>query len=63
MSNTPTPTDRLMETPEVAAYLGMKESWVRDNWRSQGIPFVRLGGLLRVKRSDLDAWLDKQRAA
>jgi excisionase family DNA binding protein len=62
MSNT-TSADRLMNTPEVAEYLGMKESWVRDNWRSQGIPFFRLGGQLRTKRNEVDQWLKGQRAA
>lgn len=61
--STTTSTDRLMNTPEVADFLGMKESWVRDNWLSQGIPFYRLGGQLRAKRSELDRWLQGQRAA
>jgi excisionase family DNA binding protein len=58
-----TTTDRLMNTPEVAEYLGMKESWVRDNWLSQGIPFYRLGGQLRCKREELEKWLKGKQAA
>lgn len=60
--NTNTQAEHLMNTAEVAAYLGVTESWVRDNWRRHGIPFFRLGWQLRAKRSELDKWLSKQRA-
>jgi excisionase family DNA binding protein len=56
-------SDRLMRVPEVAAYLGVKESWIYDNWKRQGIPFRRLGGQLRIRHTDLDDWFEEQPAA
>ncbi len=53
------PVEGLMTVPETAAYLAVPTSWVyahRDE-----LPFIRLGRGLRLRRSDLDAWLIQQR--
>ncbi|WP_347882533.1 helix-turn-helix domain-containing protein [Streptomyces hygroscopicus] len=50
----------LMSTDDVAKYLAMPKSWVYGNWRSQGIPFKRVGNALRCRMGDLDDWLDRQ---
>ena len=63
MSETVMPADRLMDVEAVAAYMNMKTSWIYDQWKSQNIPFFRLGGQLRAKRAELDEWLSAHRAA
>ncbi|MFE5293012.1 helix-turn-helix domain-containing protein [Isoptericola sp. NPDC056618] len=55
----PTEMTSLMTTPESAAYLGVKESWLRDH---PEVPRVKLGRLVRYRVSDLEAWLDTKRA-
>ncbi|WP_433338794.1 helix-turn-helix domain-containing protein [Spirillospora sp. CA-294931] len=52
-----------MSVSEVAEYLSVRESWVYDNWRAEGIPFFRIGNQLRASRVDLDDWLASRRAA
>jgi hypothetical protein len=44
-------TDQLGTAKDVAAMLGVPESWVREHTRSGAIPHVELG---RYKRYDLD---------
>lgn len=53
-------TEKLLSFNEVAEYLNVKPSWLKQNWRSSGIPFVRFGRLLRCKPSDLETWIMKQ---
>ncbi|MDX6738612.1 helix-turn-helix domain-containing protein [Actinocorallia sp. A-T 12471] len=52
-----------MGIPEVADYFALKRSWLYDHWRAQGIPFRKLGGQLRIRRSELDEWYEIQPAA
>lgn len=48
----------LFTRAEAAEYLTMKETWLRDNAGRPGYPpFVKLGRLVRYRRTDLDAWL------
>ena len=52
--------DRLLNTRETAAYLGLGVSTVHK-WRSiksNGPPFLKLGRRVLYRRADLDAWLD-----
>ncbi|MCJ0870292.1 helix-turn-helix domain-containing protein [Streptomyces sp. AP-93] len=49
-----------MSLDEVATYLAKPKSWVYANWRSQGIPFKKVGNGLRCRRGDLSDWLDRQ---
>jgi excisionase family DNA binding protein len=55
--------DHLLSVSEVAEYLGIRQSWIYDNWRTEAIPFLRIGNQLRARRDDLDDWLKAQRAA
>lgn len=52
---------RLMTLAEVAQYLGVKKSWLYDNYRAEGIPSYRVGRGLRFRQSDLDRWLEERR--
>jgi len=54
--------DRLMTVAETADYLNVKISWVYDQWRDKEIPFKKVGQGLRVRRTELDTWLDSQAA-
>lgn len=50
----------LMSSDDVAKYLAKPKSWVYGNWRSQGIPFKKVGNALRCRLTDLNEWLDRQ---
>jgi excisionase family DNA binding protein len=56
------PDDRLFGKPELAAYLGLSVSGVTkllDDGR--GPAALRVGRLVRFRRSDVMAWLEVQR--
>ncbi len=55
--------DRIINVAEVAGFLGVKVSWVYDNYRSEGIPSYRVGRGLRFRQSDLEKWLDARKDA
>ncbi|RKN12946.1 DNA-binding protein [Streptomyces radicis] len=61
-STTPYSAGQLMTLTEVATYLHKPSGWVYENWRSEGIPFKRVGNQLRCRFSDLEKWLDRQAA-
>ena len=59
-------TAGLMSGPELAEYLGLSASFVYAH-SSQApasekdpIPFARLGGSVRFRKVEVDAWLDRQ---
>lgn len=52
----------LLTREEAAEYLGLKPQTLAK-WACRGrygVPFIRLGGLVRYRRSDLDAWLESR---
>lgn len=53
---------QLLTVTEAASHLRQKRSWVYANWRRLGIPFIKVGNSLRVRASDLEKWLDSQKA-
>ena len=51
--------DRLLTRAEAAAYLGVKPQTLAV-WASRkryGLPFVKVGGLVRYRMADLERWL------
>lgn len=46
-----------MSVKEAAKYLSMSESWLRSNFREEGIPYVNRGRILFARRY-LDDWYD-----
>jgi excisionase family DNA binding protein len=52
----------LWDTPQIAAYLNVEEStilyWVHENY----IPHIKFQNLVRYRKTDIDAWLDKRTA-
>lgn len=52
--------DRLLTTIEAAEYLGGVKPQTLAVWRMEhrhGLPYVRVGNLIRYRMSDLEAWL------
>ncbi len=56
-------TQRILRTPEAAAYVGLSISTLeKKRLTGGGPPFIRLGGrAVGYDIRDLDAWLDAQR--
>lgn len=50
-------TDRLLDAREVADWLGVPVSWVRESTRSGVMPCVELGRYRRYRREAVEAWL------
>ena len=50
----------LLSIPEVCQELGMGKSWVYRKLRSGEIPSVKLGRVIKVKRSSLEEYLENQ---
>ena len=51
----------LLSVTEVCQELGMGKSWVYKRVRSGEIPSVKLGHNIKVKREDLESYLERQR--
>jgi excisionase family DNA binding protein len=49
--------DDLLSAPEAAEVLGMSKSWVYRKIEDGELTHVRLGAKIRVRRSDLDAFI------
>ena len=52
---------KLLSLKEVCQELGMSKGWVYQRIRSGQIPSVKLGHNIKVRREDLDAYLQAQR--
>lgn len=52
--------DRLLTAGEVAAFLAVKESWVREATRDGRLPHIRLGRYRRYRMEDIEHWLADQ---
>ena len=51
----------LLSIPELCQELGMGKSWVYRRLRSGEIPSVKLGRSIKVKREDLEEYLERHR--
>ena len=51
----------LLSIPEVCQELGMGKSWVYRRLKSGEIPSIKLGHNIKVKRQDLEQYLESQR--
>jgi excisionase family DNA binding protein len=51
-------SERLLTAREVAEFLAVPESWVREHTRSRSIPHLELGRYRRYRLDDVLAWLD-----
>ncbi|MFE0103815.1 helix-turn-helix domain-containing protein [Streptomyces sp. NPDC059009] len=48
----------LMTVDDVADFLSVPKSWIYDNWKTEAIPFKKVGQALRCRPNDLDKWLE-----
>lgn len=52
----------ILTTTEAAAYVRLsKPTMERFRLSGYGAPYVKLGGAVRYRKSDLDAWLESRR--
>jgi len=52
-------SDRLLTANEVADWLAVPVSWVRESTRSGAMPHVELGRYRRYRQADVAAWLEE----
>lgn len=54
--------DKYLTSKELAKLLNVSPAWCEyHRWKGDGIPFVRIGTrTVRYKRTDVDAWIEKQ---
>lgn len=52
--------DQIYTIPEVAAYLKISKSKVYYLVSKKEIPHLRIGRNVRIRRTDLQMWIDKQ---
>lgn len=54
--------DRLLTTPEAAAYLGMAPATLQNDRSSHGlgVPYVKLGQAVRYREADLIEWVEQR---
>ena len=50
----------ILSMAEVCREVGMSKSWVYERVRSGQIPSIKLGGAIKIKRADLDEYIEKQ---
>ncbi len=50
----------ILSMKEVCRELGMSKSWVYNRVRSGQIPSIKLGGAIKIKRADLEEYIEKQ---
>lgn len=53
--------ERLMTVEEAAEYLRLAEGTIKNRVSDGTIPYLKAGGLVRFRRSELDAWMESHR--
>jgi len=54
--------DEILTIPEVARYLKISKSKIYLLVTTKQIPYIRIGKNVRVRRADLERWLDSQKS-
>lgn len=49
----------LLAVPEAADYLNVTTHWIRRRIHERRLPYVKLDGLVRLRRCDLDAYVER----
>ena len=53
------PTRELMDIQQAAEYIGQKEGTLRHWVRTRKVPFFKVNGSVKFRRSKLDKWIDR----
>ena len=56
-----TTNDPLLTPQQAAEYLQVNERWVYDKIQAKVLPHSRVGKFIRLRRSDLDAYVESMR--
>lgn len=51
--------ERLWTVADVAEYLGVTERTVRTWQRSQRLPYLKIGGTVRFRLTDVRSWIER----
>jgi excisionase family DNA binding protein len=61
LQTNPSQVDDLMGVAELGKYLGgVSRDWIYQRTAGNEIPFVKVGRMIKFRRSDIDRWLAKQ---
>lgn len=52
--------DTLLTVEECAAYLRVEPGWIYKRTQGKEIPYVKLGRFCMFKRSEVDAWIQRE---
>jgi excisionase family DNA binding protein len=45
---------------ELALFLNVKESWIRQQIFKRKIPFTKINGLIRFDKNEINLWINSQ---
>ena len=49
--------DFLFDVPKLAEYLKASKKWIYERVQFKEIPYLKVNGLLRFRKKDIDKWL------
>lgn len=55
---TPTAEERLFTVKTLAPYLGVSEKWIYERVQLREIPYFKIGGNVRFRKSDINHWIE-----
>ena len=53
-----TDNDIIFDVKGLSEYLRVSDKWVYERTHLNEIPFIKVGGLLRFRKKDIDRWLN-----
>jgi len=57
------PIEPLLKEKDIMRILGVHRPWILYARKERGLPYFKLGGAVRYRRSEVEAWIDQQRGA
>lgn len=52
--------EKLVNVKEIAGILGLTEKTVRSKYKRLGLPYYKVGWLIRFRVSEIEDWLQKR---
>jgi len=56
-----TEDDTILDVEGLAEYLKVSKKWIYERVQFKEIPYCKVGGHLRFKKSDITKWIDSQK--